>query len=131
MDDLQKSELVISKILSLVISWGIQSSDLKFEELELDQSYKTFFIPCVRWLCDEGVLRALKIHTLAGGGGIITNPVLTSYDMNLMGETIQLGNEAEKMATAVGKVSSGERSYSQTGDFLGGLLGGFTKSLGS
>jgi hypothetical protein len=131
LDDLQKSELVISKILSLVISWGIQSSDLKFEELELDQSYKTFFIPCVRWLCDEGIIRSGKIYEFGADEGIVMQPVLTSFGMRVMGSDIQLGQSTEKIATAVDRVSSGERSYSQVGDFFGGILGGLTKSLGS
>jgi hypothetical protein len=131
MDDLQKSELVISKILTLVKGWGIQSTELRFEELELPNELLPFFVPCIRWLSDEGIIRSGKIYEFDEGEGIVMQPVLTSFGMRVMGSDIQLGESTEKIATAVDRVSSGERSYSQVGDFFGGILGGLTKSLGS
>lgn len=131
MDDLQRSELVISKVLTLVARWGIQQTDLKFEELELSDEFIPFFIPCVEWLEAEGVIRTKNITQFASGAGIVLRPVITSLGMKMMGAQITLGEENEKLATAAAKVSSGEKSYSQVGDFFGGLLGGFSKSLGS
>ncbi|MCW1949833.1 MAG: hypothetical protein KIH44_000495 [Octadecabacter sp.] len=130
MDELQKSELVISKIVTLVSGWGIQSTRLEFEELELEDSFAPFFIPCVEWLEAEGVLRTKNILEYSNGGCVV-RPVLTSYGMRILGTEISLDGEKTKLATAAAKVSSGEKSYSQFGDFVGGILGGFTKSIGS
>ncbi|WP_414897011.1 hypothetical protein [Rhodovulum sp. YEN HP10] len=133
MENLEKSEIVISKILSLLMEWGIRECELEFEELELDDEFRFFFFPCIEWLTDEGVIRTGEIHGELGGTGCgsVMNPVLTSYGLNVLGTRIQLGETEEKLSDAVKKVSAGSRSYAQFGDFVGGLLGGFTKSIGS
>ncbi|SEP14319.1 hypothetical protein SAMN04490248_1292 [Salinihabitans flavidus] len=57
MDDLQRSETVIAKILSLLMEWGIQETQLEFSELDLSDEYRPFFFSCVKWLEAEGVIR--------------------------------------------------------------------------
>ena len=130
MDNLEKSEIVISKILSQLLEWGIQSADLQFHELELETEYQPFFFSCVEWLVDEGLIRTGKISKTMGGGGIVINPVLTTYGLSVLGR--RLSNDGnDLLSDAVKEVATSKRSFSQAGDFVGGILGGLTKSLSS
>ncbi|WP_291735190.1 hypothetical protein [Leisingera sp. F5] len=133
MSDLPKSELVIAKILELLMDWGIQETQLEFTELGLSEDYASHFFPCVEWLRDEGIIRTGKISKYLDGNaaGIVSSPVLTSYGLAALGHKVKVGEIEEQLSQAVKDVSSGGKSYSQIGDLVGGILGGFTKSIGS
>lgn len=134
MDDIAKSELVISKILTLLMEWGIQESELAFEELDLEtEDYGVFFFPCIEWLVSEGIIRTGKIYKFKDGpgSGTVLRPVLTSLGFQILGESISIGNKDDQLANQIRKVSESGTNYSGVGDFFGGLLGGFTKSMSS
>ncbi len=135
LDDLRRSEIVIARILNLLIGWGIQECQLEFHELELEEEFAPFFFPCINWLISEGVIRASSVERYSSNktsaGGVVLYPQLTSYGFNALGSEIQIGDNTPKLATAVKEVSDNQKSYSQIGDFVGGLLGGFSKSLSS
>lgn len=132
-DDMGRSELVISKILALLMEWGIQQSDLQFAELDLGPEYAPFFFACVEWLEMEGVIRVGKYDRFMGdiANGVVSHPVLTSYGMRLLGMGLSIGGgEEQKLADTVKEVSSGHASYAKAGNFAGGVLGAFIKSMG-
>jgi hypothetical protein len=133
MNEMEKSELVIARILNLLLVWGIQHTSLKFDELELEQEYATFFYPCLEWLESEGLIRVKAYNRTIGGhaGGSANQPVLTSYGMTVLGQKIIANGDTEQLSEGVKKVSSGESSLWQVGDAIGGILGRLTKSLGS
>ncbi|WP_299791269.1 hypothetical protein [uncultured Marivita sp.] len=133
MDDIQKSEIVISKILGLLMEWGIQECDLEFDELELDESYRPFFFACISWLENEGVIRTDEVvRTLDNvAAGVVIRPVLTSYGMRIMEAEVDLpGVPSQPVSKAVQEVQSGNAQYAKAGNFTGGLLASFIKSLG-
>lgn len=135
MDDLQKSEVVIAKILNQLAEWGLQNCQLKFDELELDNTYRPFFFVCSEWLVDEGIIRCKDIYKYSGenGGedGYLNIPVITSYGFALLRQEF-FGTEGNgNLSEAIKNVADGKKPYSQIGDFVGGILGGFTKSIGS
>ncbi|WP_417249618.1 hypothetical protein [Celeribacter sp.] len=133
MDNFERSEIVIAKILDNAIEIGIQEWTLQFSNLMLDDEYAPYFYPCLKWLEAEGIIRVEAYHRTIGdiAGGVVQNISLTSYGLVALGHTIKIGDDTDKMSEAVKKVSSGEKSYAQVGDFLGGILGGFTKSISS
>ena len=133
MTGIQKSELVIAKILELLMEWGVRSCDLEFQELKLDNEYAPYFFPCVVWLRDEGIIRTGDLMQFLDGpgAGIVSNPVLTSYGMNLMGKEIFVGAGKKSIGQRVKEVSEGKVDYHRIGDAFGGILGGFTKSVSS
>jgi len=133
MDDLQKSEILIAKILDTLMQKGIQEWHLSFDLLALGEEYEPFYYPCVDWLVEEGVIRVGSINRTLGGyaSGSIRNPALTSFGMQILGHDLKIGDENQRVSEVVRKISSEGRSFSQAGDFFGGLLGGFTKSIGS
>ena len=132
MDALQKSEVVISKVLTMLMEWGITECTLEFRELGLSSEYENHFYPCVRWLESEGVIRVGNYHRTmdSTASGIIANPVLTSYGFRILGQSISLGEEREKLSDAIRNVNSGSGTYAKIGNFTGGLLASFIKSLG-
>ncbi|WP_375254715.1 hypothetical protein [Yoonia sp.] len=133
MTDLQKSEIVIARILSLLVDWGIQETELRFSELELDDSFAPFFFPCVEWLQSEQIIRVSRlVKAIDGpGSGVVLRPVLTSEGFAILGKKITVDGEPEVLSNVIEKVGSSDRSLWQFGDAIGGILGGFTKSMGN
>lgn len=132
MDHLQHSETVIARILSLLMEWGIQEAQLEFTQLKLSDEYRPYFFSCFKWLASEGVIRYSEISREKGNvaAGAVFQPVLTSYGLSILGQNIRLGDEETQLSEAVENVSSGHASYAKAGNFTGGLLASFIKSLG-
>ena len=137
MNNIERSELVIAKVLSLLMEWGISERELQFSELALDEEeFGRFFFPCIEWLLSESIIRVEKVDRYAmpetDFGGSVTNPTLTSYGFMLLGQRVALDDETreEALSDRVKMVSEGTVDYTKVGNFFGGLLGSFTKSLG-
>ncbi len=131
MDNLQKSEAVIARILTHLAETGLKKSDLDVDRLGLDGELQPLFEDCTTWLADERIIRIGQ--TVAGTEpdeiGFL-NCTITAYGFRLLAQGITLDGQKTSMGAAVKEVSSG-RSYSSLGDFFGGLLAGFTKSISS
>ena len=125
--------MVIAKILQLAIDHGLSHWFLSFADLELDDSHATFFYPALRWLEEEGLIRVGEYGRTMGGlaEGSVANVHLTSFGMYLLGRSLDVGGRKVTLGEEVKRVSEGHRSFSSIGDFVGGVLGGFTKSMGS
>ncbi|MEX2517831.1 MAG: hypothetical protein WD969_00705 [Paracoccaceae bacterium] len=122
---------MIACLLQKLMETGIQHRNLGFEDMGFSQDYREFFVPCLEWLVAEGVVRAGNIRKAMAVTRAAPAPVLTSLGFTLMGRQVRLGEETMTVGQAVKQVSEERRSFSQAGDFVGGLLGGFTKSLSS
>lgn len=130
LDNLQRSEIVISKILQDLVETGLQyGTTLEFEELGLDQEFEPFFTGCCLWLLDEGIIRCTNAHQVVKDAPMV-NPVITAKGFSLLGQPFVGGEVGNRVGDAVKEVASGNRNYAGFGDFFGGLLGGFTKSIG-
>ncbi|QIE46798.1 hypothetical protein G5B38_15405 [Pseudohalocynthiibacter aestuariivivens] len=141
-DNIQRSEFVIACILNCLMERGISSAGMQFSDVSSDTDLKDFFAPCLEWLKAEGIIRfsSTKNHGWPHGGPAFHNVTLTSKGFKILGENISLHipnthntelTSHEKVADVVSSVARSRKSYSQFGDFFGGLLGGFTKSIGS
>ena len=114
MKNLEASEVVIGKILTLLMDWGIRPTKMKFEELELDEEYQAYFLSCLEWLQDEGLIRVHEIvRDLEEGGGFAMHPVLTAQGLAVLGRQVSTGTDAGTIANAVREVADTKRSYSQ------------------
>ena len=130
--NLQKSELVISKILTRLLELGLQQGTrLSFEDLDLPKEYAPIYNGCCAWLIEECVIRCSNTsQAMVGNLGMIS-PMITSRGFALLDQPFSVGNERMRVGQAVKEVADGQRNYAGFGDFVGGLLGGFTKSMGS
>ena len=132
MNNMEKSELVVMKILSRLMDTGFTRTVLAFQNLDLTDEYEEFFDLSAEWLLEEGVIRAADFAKTRGESGALANPVLTAYGLSLLRQPSPVsGDERETMGTAIKNASEKGTSYAGIGDFIGGLLGGFTKSIGS
>ena len=133
MENAEKSQLVMARILDKAMEMGIQEWMLGFDDLKLEDDYANFFYPCLKWLENEGLVRVEGYHRTMGGpaNGSVRNVHITAFGQSVLRQEVNITGEREMLSETVKGVSKEPASYSQFGDFLGSLLGGFTKSLGS
>jgi len=110
---------------------GVSHWDLEFSDLELDDSYASFFFPCVHWLEREGLIHVGQYTRTLGGiaTGYVGNIAITSRGMVVLGKTVEINGKQEQLSTAVRRVSEGSVDYHRIGDAIGGAIGGLLKSL--
>ncbi|MDT8327588.1 MAG: hypothetical protein RQ750_09440, partial [Roseovarius sp.] len=89
--------------------------------------------PCIRWLEGEGLIKVQAYNRTMGGPakGHVQNVHITSFGQAALRQEVNINGESEMLSETVKNVSKAPASYSQFGDFLGSVLGGFTKSVGS
>jgi hypothetical protein len=131
-DNLRKSELVISKILETLLALGLQQgSSLRFEDIKLEKEDSAIFNGCCTWLLEEGIIRCSNTAQAMGGDVTLFSPMITAKGFSLLNQSFILGDNKMQVSEAVREVAGGNSNYAGLGDFFGGLLGGFTKSMGS
>ncbi|WP_189640410.1 hypothetical protein [Paramylibacter ulvae] len=128
MNNLQKSEIVVSSILANLLENGIQDGFLDFNHLGTDDTLEPFFYPCMIWLISEGIIRCSNEHQVFQDTPAI-NPVLTAYGFHVLGQKFLA--DGTTVGFAVQQINKGEINFAGIGEVFGGVLGGFTKSLGS
>ena len=97
--------------------------DLEISELEFAES-------CMLWLSNEGLIRWTNTaHTL--NDLVWIDPVLSARGFAFLGTQFDFDGKQVSLAEAVIAGEKVNGNLAVIGDFLGGALGGFTKSLGS
>lgn len=130
--NLQKSELVISKILQHLLDMGLQQgAALQFQNIGLSDEYETFFNGCCQWLLDEGIVRCTNIHQPLSGSLSMASPMITSRGFALLDQPFAGTRGETRVGQAVKDVAEGQKNFAGIGDLIGGILGGFTKSMGN
>ena len=130
--NVNKSEFAISKILECLLEFGLQQgTQLRFEDIDLPDDYKSIFAGCCAWLLEEGVIRFGKASQSMDGNFAMISPMITAKGFALLDQPFSVGGDTMRVGQAVKEVAAGRKNYASFGDFIGGLLGGFTKSMGS
>ena len=133
MQNAERSQLVMARILQKTMDIGIQEWTLTFDDLNLEAEFAQFFYPCLEWLEYEGIIRVKGYHRTMGGiaNGSVANVAITSLGQAVLSKHVDLTGDPEPLSETVKKISGKPQSYSQFGDFLGGTIGGLIKSLGA
>ena len=131
MNNLEKSAVVITKILARLAETGLQGSTLQQTSLDLDDELRVFFPVCFKWLQSEGLVRAANVKEFFNNDLAAVNPVLTARGFQMLGQELEFRGKTTNLEMALKDAARDSISVSSVGDFLGGLWGGFTKSLGS
>ena len=133
MTPLERTNLLLAKILEKAMENGVSHWSSQFDDLELDQEFATHFYPCVKWLEAEGLIRVGEYARTMGGiaNGSVENITLTSLGMTVLGTEIEVGGRKKPLSKAVTDVSEGRVDYHRIGDAIGGLIGGVIKSVGA
>lgn len=129
---LQKSEFTISKILERLLDFGLtQGMQLCFEDLDLPEGYEPIYSGSCTWLLEEGIIRCANMSKPLSGTPVLISPMITSKGFSLLDQPFVVGGESLRVGEAVKEVAAGRRSYASFGDFIGGVLGGLAKSMGT
>lgn len=131
MTDLEISEKVVADVLVKLFDLGLRGLDIKqpsdVNDADIDEAY---LMNIMLWLQREGVLtfNFIDASHLQGRAGLFLQTVLTSEGFAALGH--QFGEKGgETIGQAAKSVSAGEGSFVRAGSFVGGILGGFTKSI--
>jgi hypothetical protein len=131
LEAMERTNLVLAKILDLAMTNGVSHWSLAFSDLNLDSEYGTYFYPCIEWLENEGLIRVGEYARTMGGlaNGSVENIALTSRGMAVLGQKVEINGKPELLSSAVKKVSEGKVDYHRIGDAIGGIIGGVIKSI--
>ncbi len=87
------------------------------------------FFSVVTWMEREGLIEHLGFSSGGGEGPHVSGVQISSKALAILGvgyhEDLSLGSALEEAA----KAPEPKMPYSRLGEFIGGLLGGFTKSV--
>ncbi|MCO4824689.1 MAG: hypothetical protein KC451_07535 [Amylibacter sp.] len=128
MENLEISAKVISAILAKLLENGLQSSFIGDTDLGLEEGERRFAGPCFLWLEDEGLVRCINSSNTSESSAW-ADPVLTSRGFALLGTQLDYNGANITIAEAVEQKKTISGDYSKFGDFFGGALGGFIKSV--
>lgn len=133
MDKLRSSEEFVAKIVEFLAKRGVSKIDFSVVDLGYERSndLDVHFVYALKWLKDEGIVRSNAYHEFVGGTEheqVAQDFVLTSLGFALLAKPFD-GDLT--LGAVIKRTNEAGRSFSTTGDFFGGILGGFTKSLAS
>jgi hypothetical protein len=127
MNDLELSEKVMSDVLVGLFNQGLRGSDIQqVSDITNENIDDAFLMSVMQWLQREGLVhfKFIDATSMQGRAGFYLGSCLTSRGFAAMGTSF-IGDQT------IGNVSEGNAKFTNVGDFIGGLLGGFTKSISS
>ncbi|MGV8988631.1 MAG: hypothetical protein ACOH2H_20400 [Cypionkella sp.] len=123
-----ESAIMVAKLVNQLSENGLAKTEVASRDFlpeGADQKQIQLFADTVKWLQDEGVVRDHDSYA-DGLGGIVFDLVLTSRGFWLLDQKFS-GDLT--LGSAISKVAKNEPMTAGLGDFVGGILGGFTKSI--
>ena len=119
---------MLARLVQRLAENGVIKEDVSSDDFvsdTADQNEVQIFCDLVDWLSGEGVVRTDGGYS-GGNGDVVYELVLTSRGFWLLEQdyTTDL-----TLGAAIKKVSQNGAKTSGLGDFFGGMLGGFTKSI--
>lgn len=126
----EESTLLIARLVEMLAANGVTETEISSHEFvenpENDEQVQ-MFVDAVKWLEAEGVVRSSGGYSGTVAGEIVFGLVLTSLGFRLLDQKIA---KDLTLGAAIARVNQEPRNLGPIGDFLGSILGGFTKSLG-
>ncbi|MFN3170288.1 MAG: hypothetical protein ACE37E_06310 [Hyphomicrobiales bacterium] len=132
MTDLELSEKVVAEVLVRLFERGLLGLDIHApSDVTGTQIDEAHLLSLMLWLEREGLV-AFDFADASSNDGRkarYLQTVLTSKGFAALG--YQFGEaDSLTLGQAAKQVAAGEGSFIRAGSFVGGLLGGFTKSIG-
>lgn len=140
MSNIQRHYEIIGRILSFLVNQGLRRIDFDpsgaseiMESSESDDEFMKTFTDVLRWMHEEGLIRAANISETMDGVAFFIGVQLTAKGIAVIqadpGDP-ELGTSIEKRVTET-RGSLDASVFTKIGSFVGGMLGGFTKAVGS
>jgi hypothetical protein len=125
---LDKHMALVARVVAKFISTGLMPHDIDSRGVEdflgtLDE--KKVFEAVIIWMLDEGIIRAKNVSRTMDGTIRLAAVQLTAKGLAIVKQPLPGGDTIEKRIQA----DAGDRSWSSIGDLIGGIAGGFTKSM--
>jgi hypothetical protein len=128
-DALLESEILVASILNLLMKSGLKRIDISAEDvtrIESPDGGSEFFDDVMLWLRNEDLLRYSQETDESFLGC-----QLTAYGFSVMGQEFYKSKSGETVAKTAERIAGDGGNYGKVGDFIGSLVGGFTKSISS
>lgn len=141
MNEIEYHRYTVGRILAYLINKGLarvnlhetDATNIMIERRGDEEEVQTAFLDCLHWMRDEGLIRVASIDEY-GGGYSVLGMQLTAAGLALIRQGTDDPDIGPSIEERVTRAKDGEldaRDYSKIGDFVGGVLGGITKALGS
>jgi hypothetical protein len=120
---------VMGRIIAKFVSGGLTPHDIDSRGVEsfLDTPEdKEVFEAVIVWMLDEGIIRAKKMNQTMDGTLFLAAAQLTAKGLAIVKQPLPGGDTIEKR---VQSQTGGNQFWSSIGDLVGGIAGGFTKSI--
>jgi hypothetical protein len=127
----EDSERLVARIVEHLAGNGVYAEPIFASKFFPEGNYyadRVLFESTIEWLEAEGILRFDKPYMGGPLTELIRNSVLTGKGYSLLAQDFKNGLS---LAQAIRKVNESGTGYAGIGDFVGGILGGFTKSISS
>jgi len=130
-NELELSEKIVADVLVKLFEHGLTGIDIKrpsdITDTEVDSEK---FMSIMNWLKSEKLIYFDFIDTshMQGRSAIYRRTVFTIHGFASMGHEFGVIKNLT-IGQAAKKVSEDGSNFASAGDFVGGLLGGFTKSI--
>ena len=127
----EQSVFMIARIVERLAENGVIEESLSSHDLIVDNPTNDevqLFVDAIKWLRSEGVIRADQGYSGSRALEVVFDASLTSKGHWLLDQ--RLTNDLT-LGAAIRNVNRSEPSATGIGDFIGGILGGFTKSVSS
>ena len=125
----QQSVILQARLIERLSENGVVeehvSSHDSFESIPTDDEVQ-LLVDAIKWLEAEGVIRTNGGFSGSRDNESIYGATLTSRGSWLLDQEL---SEDLTLGGAIRKVNSGKPSMTGVDDFIGGILGGFTKSV--
>ncbi|MFV0244766.1 MAG: hypothetical protein ACK5IB_07085 [Qingshengfaniella sp.] len=130
MDDLAASEAMIARIVGCLVPLGVNRVTLTLKNIDPSggQGFsERLFADAMYWLAEEGIIRFEQERQTTQLR--MRGCVLTARGYALLGQPLRIEGKTGTVGERVREVQAGDAQYARAGNFFGGLLGAFTKSI--
>jgi hypothetical protein len=121
---------LVGRVIAKFVSDGLMLHDIDSRGAEKflgTQEDSKVLAAVLTWMLDEGIIRAKKVTPMISGGVIhFSGAQLTAKGLAIVRQPVPGGETIEKRIQ-----TAGSRDWGGIGELIGGIAGGFTKSMGS
>jgi hypothetical protein len=121
---------VMGRVIAKFVSSGLMLHNIDSRAVETflgTPEDKKVFEAVIIWMCDEGIIRAKNVTQTMDGTIYLGAAQLTAKGLAIVKQPLPGGDTIEKRVQS----DAGGRSWSSIGELVGGIAGGFTKSVAS
>ncbi|PPQ16353.1 hypothetical protein CV770_26785 [Bradyrhizobium sp. AC87j1] len=129
---LEQHMAVVGRVTAKFVSTGLMTHNIDSRAIERFLGVaedKQVFEAVLRWMLDEGIIRAKNVSQTMDGTIFVAAAQLTAKGLSIVKQPLPGGDSVEKQISKVD--IGGGSSWSSIGDLIGGIAGGLIKSVSS